>query len=109
MPVGRFDSIRSLPDFRELRRQLTAAAAQRIVTVEGIWGSAHSLAIGLLSDAIARPIVLVTAHADAADDARDDIEAVAAAATRLLPQRENAGSDVDLDDELEAERLRITL
>src|SRR5262245_26702234 len=109
MPVGRFDSIRALPDFLEIRRQLSASAARRIVTVEGTWGSAHSVAIGLLSDDLARPIVLVTAHTDAADDARDDIEAVAETSARLLPQRENATGDVDLDDELEAERLRITL
>jgi transcription-repair coupling factor (superfamily II helicase) len=109
--VGHFDAIRSLPDFREICRRIAAGSAERprIVTVEGAWGSANSVSIGLLSDEISRPILLVTAHVDAADDARDDIEAAGIHVARLLPQREGTTGDSDLDEDLEAERLRITV
>ena len=42
--------------------------------VHGSWGSAPRLIAALLNNAMARPIMLVTAHIPTADEAQDDLE-----------------------------------
>ena len=84
-----------------LRQQPLAAA-------EGLWGSAGVVIAGLAADAIARPLLYVTAHADDADEARDVFETACGWTPDLLPQLEDLQRTAP-DDELFAERLRLCL
>jgi len=81
--------------------------------VDGSWGSSANLIAGLLAATMQRPVLLVVAHLDEADDALEDLELLNAApdGRRIAPQRFGAlevlpgESNVSL--ELLAERLAV--
>ncbi len=102
--VDVFETIRTDPAFDDLVRRLTARGA---VAAEGLWGSAAPILAALTAERLGRPLLLVTAHADEADDARDDIETALGTAPELLPALETLPGEAGGDDELAAERLRL--
>jgi len=91
--------------------QLLAAVdrlgAGKTLRLAGVWGSAAPLVAAALGRLASRPVLLVTAHMDAADDAADDIEVLTGTAAHLFPAWEvDVGSD-HLNDEITGERLRV--
>ncbi|MCH7793488.1 MAG: hypothetical protein IID31_14570, partial [Planctomycetes bacterium] len=91
----------------ELIRRL--APGQGPVSAEGLWGSFARILAGIVADRARRPLLLITAHNDEADDCRDDIETVTGTAPDLLPALETlAGEEVEAD-ELVGERLRLCI
>ena len=105
--VDVFDCIRTDPRLAELTRLLVDGGGA--VAAEGLWGSAAPILAALAAQALERPLLLVTAHADDADDLRDDLQTALGTAPDLLPQLETLAPDSAGVDELAAERLRLCL
>ncbi|GMU82670.1 MAG: transcription-repair-coupling factor [Planctomycetota bacterium] len=105
-PQDPFAVIRDDVRFRTLVERVPARSTTRI---SGIWGSAAPILTALLAAATGRPALLITAHSDDADDARDDIERASDTRATLLPQLETSPSDPNPDEDAEAERLRVAM
>ncbi|MBU0641126.1 MAG: transcription-repair coupling factor [Planctomycetes bacterium] len=105
--VNGFDAIRSDPRLTELVRLLAAHTGP--VAAGGLWGSCAPILAALVSERMRRPLLLVSAHADEADDCRDDWEAASGRVPELFPQLENLPGEAISNDELEGERLRLCL
>lgn len=82
--------------------------AKTPVTADGLWGSAAPIVAALAAEALERPLLLVTAHTDDADDTRDDVETALGFAPELLPALDQMPGDPP-DAETLAERLRLCL
>ncbi len=79
------------------------------VVVDGLWGSAAPILAGVASQRLGRPLLLICAHPDEADEARDDLETALGQPPDLLPQLETLPGESDQPDELAAERLRLCM
>ena len=79
------------------------------VIAEGLWGSCAPILAALASQRLGCPLLLLTSHADDADEARDDIETVLGTLPELLPQLDTTPTDTEASDELAGERLRLCL
>ncbi len=102
-----FDAIRTDPQVEELTRRL--ATARGVVAAEGLWGSSAPILAALVAARLNRPLLLVAAHTDDADDYRDDIETVLGTAPDLLPQLDELADADDPANELAGERLRLCM
>ncbi|HMQ17001.1 MAG TPA: CarD family transcriptional regulator, partial [Phycisphaerae bacterium] len=80
-----------------------------VAVAEALWGSSAPMTAALAAERLGRPLLLVVAHLDEADDCRDDIETVIGRVPDLLPQLESLAADSTADEELAAERLRLCL
>ena len=100
-----FENIREDPHLHELTRLL--ARGNHPVAAEGLWGSSAPILAALATERLGRPLLLVTAHADEADDIRDDIETALGSPPELLPQLDTLQPDPLGTDELAGERLRL--
>jgi len=104
------DRFTHAPALRTLCDQLNSEPSVRL-TVSGSRGSSTTLLAGALAKLTGRPILLVTAHLDDADNAIDDLELFARGEKSLRTQRFGAlevlpgESNVSL--ELLAERLAV--
>jgi transcription-repair coupling factor (superfamily II helicase) len=79
------------------------------VIAEGLWGSCAPILAAIVAETLGRPLLLVTAHSDEADDFRDDIESTTGRTPELFPALEALPGEQQADDELVAERLRLCL
>ncbi|MCA9244669.1 MAG: DEAD/DEAH box helicase, partial [Phycisphaerales bacterium] len=82
--------------------------AKTPVAADGLWGSAAPILAGLIAEATRRPLLLITAHTDDADEIRDDLETALGYAPDLLPALDQMPGDSP-DQETLAERLRLCL
>ncbi len=105
--VDVFDAIRSDSRVTELIRLLDRERG--VVAAEGLWGSSAPILAALAAERLIRPLLLITAHPDEADDLRDDIETVLGVTPDLLPQLETLPQEDITSDELAGERLRLCL
>lgn len=103
--VDAFEVIRT--DARVGRLADLLAGAEGPVVASGLWGSSAPILAALLAERTKRSLLLVTAHADAADDSLDDIETAVGTAPDQLPQLETLPGEQVAEDELAAERLRL--
>lgn len=101
-----FGDIRNDSRVVELARLLKAGNTP--VAAEGLWGSSAPILAGLIAERLERPLLLVAAHSDEADDIRDDIETTLGRAPELLPALETLPQE-GAPDELAGERLRLCL
>ncbi|MEM6756674.1 MAG: transcription-repair coupling factor [Planctomycetota bacterium] len=94
-----------------LRDAALAASHGHALPIRGSRGSSTALIAGLLADAADRPVLLVTAHLDEADDALDDLDLLAPRGFAITAERFGAlevlpgESNISLD--LLAERLDL--
>ena len=102
-----FEPLLHDPRLNELCERL--ASSNGPVSAIGLWGSSAPLLAALAADRLQRPLLLVTAHGDDADDFRDDIETILGRAPELLPQLDTLPGEAEVDDELSAERLRLCI
>jgi transcription-repair coupling factor (superfamily II helicase) len=114
--VDVFETIRTDARIEELTRLLERTpetgkmpVPQGVVAAEGLWGSSAPILAAIAAERLGRPLLLVTAHGDEADDIRDDIETAVGRAPELLPQLETLPGDAGAGDELTGERLRLCL
>jgi len=92
---------------RPVARAAEGAARGRTLRIGGVWGSAGPAVAAALGRRAQRPVLLVTAHIDAADDAADDVEVLTGRPALLLPAWEvDVGTD-HLNEEVTGERLRV--
>jgi len=103
--VDVFQTIRTDRRLAELTRLL--ARGPGAVAAESLWGSAAPILAALAAERLKRPLLLVTAHADGADDLRDDIETAVGTPPELLPQLDTLPQETAGADELAGERLRL--
>ncbi len=76
-------------------------------SLEGLWGaSAPAVAAALLPDCPST-LLYVVAHIDAVDDARDDWRLLAGVDPPVFPAWEALPTEVDVSDEVLADRLRV--
>jgi len=98
--------MRTDPRVQELARRVACGG---VVTAEGLWGSSAPLLAALVAQRSRRPLLLVTAHAEDADDYRDDIETLLGRPPELLPQLDSLPGEAFDADELASERLRLCM
>ncbi len=101
------DAIVTDPTVRDLAKRLGAAATPLAAT--GLWGSSAPILAGLLAETLQRPLLVLTAHSDQADEAIDDIETLTARAPDLLPAFETLPGEGVGAAEVGAERARLCL
>ncbi|MCK4341304.1 MAG: transcription-repair coupling factor [Phycisphaerae bacterium] len=102
-----FETIRRDTRLEELIRLL--ARGPGAVAAEGLWGSSAPILAALAAERLGRPLLLITAHSDEADDIRDDVETALGTPPELLPQLDTMPHDAVGPDELAGERLRLCL
>ena len=82
-----------------------AASASRRIPLSGVWGSSAPLIAAATGCLAGRPVLFVTAHLDAADDAADDIEVFTGRAPQLFPAWDTDVFAADhVNDEIAGER-----
>ncbi|HEX7008512.1 MAG TPA: transcription-repair coupling factor [Phycisphaeraceae bacterium] len=90
---------------------IEGTTSARRVTAQGSRGSSTHLLAGAIAARLRRPVLLVVAHLDEADDAMDDLELFDAAGITLQAQRFGAlevlPGETGVNLELLAERLRV--
>jgi transcription-repair coupling factor (superfamily II helicase) len=91
-----------------LRAAFAATPPRNVISLANTWGSASALLAARLAADSGCLVCMVTAHADEADEVRDDVETVIGVVPDLLPIAD-AGRDGEPDEEIQAERLRLVL
>ncbi|MFN0134550.1 MAG: hypothetical protein ACKVS9_00360, partial [Phycisphaerae bacterium] len=104
-----FSAVRLDPAVARLVAAIRESESARTHSGEGLWGSAAYILAAHVWTQCNRPLLLVTAHGDEADDARDDFETAAAITPELLPMLESFGSESEADADLAAARLALCL
>jgi transcription-repair coupling factor (superfamily II helicase) len=84
---------------------LALSERQRVVAT-GVSGSATAMIAGAVATKLSRPVVLVVAHLDDADEAMDELLGMGIDAIRL-PAMEAAPGETGISSELFAERLTV--
>lgn len=83
------------------------AAGETPLAANGLWGSAVPIVAAIVAESLNRPLVLVTAHLDQSDDARDDIETTIGRAADILPAWEALPGEGSAAGEIGTERTRL--
>ena len=102
-----FDAIRTSDRVRELTGAL--AEGEGPVVAAGLWGSCAPILAGFAALRLGRPLLLVAAHSDEADNCADDVTTATGCSPEILPQLESLPTEQTGEDELAAERLRLCL
>ncbi len=74
---------------------------------KGVWGSSAPLVVACLGQLLNRPILLVGAHIDNADNAQDDLDVFSGQNVELFAAWELIPEEVTATDEILGERLRL--
>jgi len=81
--------------------------ADGVTHAVGLWGSSGALVTARVRASAGRPILLVTAHLEEADDARDDLELFLGEPCEIFPAWEALPGEGAGSGEINAERLRL--
>jgi len=101
-------SVPTITSDKNLARWIALSpSAGDIAHATGLWGSSTALVTAELTRRTQRPVLLVTAHAEQADDARDDVELFLGKGCELFPPWEALPGEGAGKGEIEAERLRL--
>jgi transcription-repair coupling factor (superfamily II helicase) len=99
------DPLERSPVIAELCQRLQST---RHVAATGQWGSAAIVLAAIVQKRLHRPLLLVTAHLDEADDAHDQLLFFHPGAdARLFPAYEALPGESNISDELAAQRLEL--
>lgn len=77
------------------------------LAVSGLWGSSAPMLAALIAQRTARPLLYITAHAEQADDAVEDMETFVGLRGEALPAWELRPGEGAAGDEIAAERARL--
>jgi transcription-repair coupling factor (superfamily II helicase) len=100
MELGRDRTVQEI-----LARLESAADGEKVVKVEGTWGSFGSMLVAYISESTGRPILYVRPHIDDADKAADDLHTFTGKAIEALGAWEGEEDLADATDEIRAQRL----
>ncbi len=81
----------------------------KVVKVDGTWGSYAPLLAGFVHEKLNRPMLYVSAHIDDADGAGDDLSVFCNGIVETFPVWEDQQHLADATDEIGAQRLRLAL
>ena len=99
--------LQQLIDAPSMRDLADALAAGEHLAARGAWGSSSHLVAGAVRQHTARPVLLVLAHLDDADEAVEDLSLVPGVAARAFPALEVMPGETNVSLELLADRLDI--
>jgi transcription-repair coupling factor (superfamily II helicase) len=102
MKLGRDRTVQEI-----LARLENAAGAEKVVKVEGTWGSFGSMLVAYVSESTSRPILYVRPHIDDADKAADDLHTFTGKAIEVLGAWEGEEDLADATDEIRSQRLML--
>jgi len=83
------------------------APSHKVAQVSGLWGSSALLVCALAANQSPSPMVYVTAHLDAADGAREDLELFLGRTCKFFPAWETLPGEGPASGEINAERLAL--
>ena len=99
--------LEQLIDGPAMRQAATILGEGRRVVATGLWGSSGHLAAGAVARRLDRPVLLIVAHLDDADEAVDDLALVDPLDAVALPALEVMPGESNVSLELLAERLAL--
>jgi transcription-repair coupling factor (superfamily II helicase) len=102
MKLGRDRTVQEI-----LARLENAAGAEKVVKVEGTWGSFGSMLVAYVSESTSRPILYVRPHIDDADKAADDLHTFTGKGIEALGAWEGEEDLADATDEIRSQRLML--
>ncbi|MBN2595125.1 MAG: transcription-repair coupling factor [Sedimentisphaerales bacterium] len=102
MELGRDRTVQEI-----LARLESAAGKEKVVRVEGTWGSFGSMLVAYISQSTSRPVLYVRPHIDDADKAADDLHTFTGKAIEAFGAWEGEEDLADATDEIRAQRLML--
>ncbi len=94
-------------DDERLRAAAESLAPGKTVSLWGLWGAGTAMAAVATARLAGRPVLIVTAHLDQADELADDVEVLTGLRAQLLPAWEvDVGTD-HLSDEVTGQRVKV--
>ena len=102
MELGRDRTVQEI-----LTRLESAAGSEKVVRVEGTWGSFGSMLVAYISENTGRPILYVRPHIDDADKAGDDLHTFTGKPIEAFGAWEGEEDLADATDEIRAQRLML--
>ena len=102
MELGRDRTVQEI-----LTRLESAAGSEKVVRVEGTWGSFGSMLVAYISESTSRPILYVRPHIDDADKAADDLHTFTGKGIEAFGAWEGEEDLADATDEIRAQRLML--
>ena len=102
MELGRDRTVQEI-----LTRLESAAGGEKVVRVEGTWGSFGSMLVAYISEITGRPILYVRPHIDDADKAADDLHTFTDKGIEAFGAWEGEEDLADATDEIRAQRLML--
>jgi len=90
-----------------ISRLETTKDGNRVVKVEGTWGSFAPMLVAYISEKIGRPILYICPHIDDADKVADDLRTFGGQKIEPLSAWEGEEDLADATDEIRAERLKL--
>ncbi|MEX0741234.1 MAG: hypothetical protein WD079_00455 [Phycisphaeraceae bacterium] len=90
-----------------VRKLVDAIDPSQRVMAEGSWGSSGHLLAGMIARQSKRPVLLVVAHLDEADEAKEDLELLEGVTTETFGALELMPGESHVSLELLAERLTL--
>jgi transcription-repair coupling factor (superfamily II helicase) len=102
MELGRDRTVQEI-----LTRLESAADGEKVVRVEGTWGSFGSMLVAYISKSTGRPILYVRPHIDDADKAADDLHTFTGKGIEAFGAWEGEEDLADATDEIRAQRLML--
>jgi transcription-repair coupling factor (superfamily II helicase) len=102
MELGRDRTVQEI-----LARLESAADGEKVVRVEGTWGSFGSMLVAYISQSTSRPVLYVRPHIDDADKAGDDLHTFTGKGIEAFGAWEGEEDLADATDEIRAQRLML--
>jgi len=102
MELGRDRTVQEI-----LARLGSAAEGEKVVKVEGTWGSFGSMLVAYISQSTSRPVLYVRPHIDDADKAGDDLHTFTGKPIEAFGAWEGEEDLADATDEIRAQRLML--
>ena len=99
--------LKTLTDSSAMGRLIDAMSPKVRVVAEGSWGSSATLTAGAIAARTGRPVLLVVAHLDDADEAAEDLRLFDGLTVTSLPALEVMPGESNVSLELLADRLGL--
>jgi transcription-repair coupling factor (superfamily II helicase) len=92
---------------QEILTRLASATGEKVVKVDGTWGSFGSMLVAYISESTGRPVLYVRPHIDDADKAADDLHTFTGRGIEAFGAWEGEEDLADATDEIRTQRLML--